>query len=272
MTCKNCHAELSEISKFCNSCGAKVVTKRITAKNLLSDIFQNAFGWDNKYFSTIRSLIIRPGELLREYLGGTRKKYVNPFTFLVIGMTLAVFTFNSFEDRYIENNMNFQTKQMKWQSQWMNENLGVPLPSEVVKKEQLAGVERSTKFILKYFNILVVLTLPLYTLLAFLVYRKPYNYGEHIVINCYIQGVSFISISGLFLISLVTHPLVYLLNSLLLLIFYAYAYGKLYKLSVGQSIFKVFLFLAILIAVSVAIMIVGFLVGMAVAYFGGKFG
>lgn len=253
MNCKNCQTDLLENFKFCNACGAKVVTQRITAKNLLSDIFQNALGWDNKYFSTIRSLILKPGILLREYLDGTRKKYVNPFTFLVIGMTLAIFTFNFFDERYIESNTNFQSKQIEWQSQWMNETLGIPLLSEEVKKEQLESAEKSTRFTLKYFNILVVLTLPLYSLLTFLVYRKPYNYGEHIVINSYIQGVSFISISILFLISLVTHPLVYISNSLLLLIFYTYVYGKLYRLSIGQSLLKVFIFLALLVGMTIAI-------------------
>lgn len=272
MNCKNCRTELTENSKFCNLCGAKVVTQRLTVKSLWADVTENVLGWDNKYFVTLKSLILKPGVLLKEYLEGTRKKYVNPFTFLVIGLTVTLFTFNSFDEQYIRSNSDFQNKQIQWQSQWMNETFGLALPSEEMQKKQIEDSEKSTKFMLKYFNILVVITLPLYSLLAFLVYRKPYNYGEHIVINSYIQGVSFISISILFLISLVTHPLVYVSNIVLLFIFYTYAYGKLYTLSIGQSIFKVFLFFSILLIFVIALLIMAFIIGIAAAYLGEKFG
>ncbi|MFH6603346.1 DUF3667 domain-containing protein [Maribacter algicola] len=256
MTCKNCKSELSETSNFCDECGAKVVKKRITAIGLLSDIVQNVFGWDTKYFFTIRTLITEPGLLFKEYLEGTRKKYVNPFTFLVIGMTVAILTFNFFDEQFIEANKGAQKAQMEW----MAEKLGGPYASGEFQAEQLESSEKQTRFMLKYFNILVVLLLPIYSFLAFIIYRRPYNYGEHIVINSFIQGLSFISISILFLISLVTHPLLYGLNSLLLLVFYTYAYGKLYRLSLGQSILKVLLFIAILSAFTVATVIVAYLI------------
>lgn len=231
---------------------------------LLSDVAQNVFGWDNKYFFTIKTLVSKPGILLGEYLGGARKKYVNPFTFLVIGMTVAILTFNFFDEQFIEANKGAQKAQMEW----MAEKFGGPYASEEFQAEQLESSEKQTKFMLKYFNILVVLLLPIYSFLAFIIYRRPYNYGEHIVINSFIQGLSFISISILFLISLVTHPLLYGLNSLLLLVFYSYAYGKLYRLSVGQSILKVLLFIAVLTVLAIVIVIVGY----GIVYLTGKFG
>jgi len=268
MKCKNCHAELTESSKFCNVCGAKVVKQRITAKGLISDVAENVLGWDNKYFFTIKTLLSKPGVLLREYLEGTRKKYVNPFTFLVIGMTLAIFTFNFFDEQFIEANKGAQKAQMEW----MAEKFGGINNSEEFQAEQLETSEKQIRFLLKYFNIFIVLLLPIYSFLAFIVYRKPYNYGEHIVINSFIQGLSFISISILFLISLVTHPLLYGLNSLLLLIFYAYAYGKLYKLSVGQSIKKVFIFIAIVMGIATVIIIISAVIVAVSIYKMGKSG
>ena len=223
----------------------------------MADLFRNTLGWDNKYIYTIKSLLTNPGVVLREYINGTRKKYVHPFTFLAIGMTIAIFIFNSFDTEYISANQDFQKSQLEW----FAENLGGPYKSAEFREEQLASTEKMVKFQLKYFNILVVLLLPIYTFIAYLVYGKPYNYGEHIVVNCYVQGMSFLSISFLFLIGLVTHPLVYASNLILLTLFYTYAYGKLYKLSIGQSLFKVFLFFTILIGAIIASSILAAIIG-----------
>jgi len=225
--CKNCSQPMNSADKFCSNCAAKVIEKRITFKGLMSDLFRNTLGWDNKYLYTIKSLLNKPGIVLSEYINGTRKKYVHPFTFLAIGMTIAIFIFNSFDEEYMAINEEFQKSQI----QWMGENFGGPYASEQFQKEQLESSKVSTKIMLKYFNLIVVVLLPIYSFLAFLVYRKPYNFGEHIVVNCYVQGLSFISISILFLISLITHPLVYMSNTILLICFYTYVYGKLYKLS-----------------------------------------
>ena len=91
--CKNCGATLTENQKYCSECGAKVVTERITFRSLFHILIQNVFGWDNRYFFTIRNLIVRPQVVLNDYLSGTRKKYVNPFTFFAIGVGILLIIF-----------------------------------------------------------------------------------------------------------------------------------------------------------------------------------
>jgi hypothetical protein len=60
------------------------------------------------------------------------------------------------------------------------------------------------KFQMKSYKLISFLQLPLITILAFLIFRKPYNFGEHLVINTYLQGiVLFLSIL-LFIFSLLT--------------------------------------------------------------------
>jgi len=262
MICKNCQTSISEASKFCDTCGAKVITERLSVKNLWSDVTQNVFGWDNKFFSTIKSLVLKPGTLLREYFDGTRKKYVNPFTFLAIGMAINLFAFNTFDEEFLSVMGDFNEAQLDW----FAETLGGPFADPEFKSEQLEGSANATKTMLKYFNLMAIVFMPFYTLLAFLVYRKPYNYGEHLVVNCYIQGFSFLSTTLIFFVSIWLHPAFYILVYPLLILYYTYVYGKLYKLSIGQSILKIIVFLAILFG---AIVILGFLVfilGIAMAY------
>lgn len=123
------------------------------------------------------------------------------------------------------------------------------------KKEQMEIITKLSSSMLKYFNLLVILFMPFYTFLSFLTYRKPYNYGEHLVINSYIQGLSFLVTSLIFTISVFTNPLVYIITIVLLIIYYTYAYGKLHKLSVAESILKLFKFFGIL-AISIIILMI----------------
>lgn len=97
MTCKNCNSQLKSEQLFCDNCGSKVIRKRITVKNLSSDLASNVFGWDNKFFLTLRMLILKPHVILKEYIEGARKKYMNPFTLLGLGAAIALFVFNFFQ-------------------------------------------------------------------------------------------------------------------------------------------------------------------------------
>ncbi|HAF77676.1 MAG TPA: hypothetical protein DCG42_10195, partial [Maribacter sp.] len=106
---------------------------------------------------------------------------------------------------------------------------------------------------------------------AFLIYRKPYNYAEHIVANSYIQGFSFLTTTFIFFISIWIHPSLYLIIYPLLILYYTYVYGKLYKLTIGQSILKIILFLAILIGSILAVAIISVIIGIAIGYILGNF-
>lgn len=262
MDCKNCQNNLTETSKYCNACGAKVVKERITVKRLLSDVSQNIFGWDNTYFFTIKALVLTPGHLLREYFDGTRKKYVNPFAFLTIGMAINLFSFNAFDTEFLSLMENTNRAQIEW----FAKTLGGPYASAEFQEKQLELSIDNSRFMLKYFNLLVVLLMPLYTFLAFLVYRKPYNYGEHLIVNSYVQGLSFLSTTVVFFVAILVHPAFYILTFLLLIFYYTYIYGKLYGLSKGQSVLKIIIFLGVLAGVFFSIFIVAVLITIAVVY------
>jgi len=212
---------------------------------MLSNVSQDIFGWDNKFFLTIRKLIIAPQEILGEYLNGTRKKYTNPITFFAIGMAFSIFVFNTFDEAYMK--MSLETS--KAQNEWFSENIGGQYNSIKYQQESLELNEKLQKGFLKYFNLISLLLLPLYAFIAFLVYRKPYNYAEHLTVTTFIQGFSFFVSSILFLIAINTSPYLYSVSVLFLMFFYCYAYGKLYQLTVGQSILKFIIFLVILFAV-----------------------
>jgi hypothetical protein len=110
--------------------------------------------------------------------------------------------------------------------------------------------------------------LPFYTLLAFLTFGKPYNYGEHLVINAYIQGLSMMVLAFIFLICLFTVPSLYNFSIILTIVYYPYAYARLYKLSLLQSLLRTLKFLLILTVFLIVFIVTAGFVGYLLGRFG----
>ena len=280
MICKNCQTTFSDDSNFCLACGGKVIHERITFKALMKDISSNVFGWDNKYFVTLRAVIVRPHIIFKEYIDGTRKKYMNPFAFFAVAAALTLLVFNQFADEYVALSNELNEGQIELMDKAMHDDIeemqkekhikaGEAIPdgaelAEEFKQEQLERNAEIQKSILKYFNLFAFVLLPIYAFMAFLVFGKPYNYGEHLVINAYTQGITFLITALFFLASLIISPKFYYFSMLVMVVFYTYVYSKLYRLTFGKSLLKVLKFVGVLIGVILALGIVLFIIGVIV--------
>lgn len=240
MNCKNCQNELAAKVAYCGTCGAQVIQERITVKHLLTDLYTNAFGWDNKFWVTIRMLITDPGSVFKQYIGGTRKKFANPFSFFAICAAISLIAFNQFSVEFSEMNGAIFANQIE---QIAQENTGTT-------EAQVHTPDWGKKFqesLLPYWNLYSFLFLPIYTIIAFWVFGKPYNFGEHLVINAYIQGITFLLLTITFLLSLLTTPALYYPSQVFMILFYSYAYSRLYQHTGGQVVLKLLKFFGILI-------------------------
>ncbi|WP_196888693.1 DUF3667 domain-containing protein [Aureivirga sp. CE67] len=251
MNCKNCTEELHQDHNYCASCGAEVVNERISSKRLMRRFANDFFGFDNRYLVTLVAMTIRPGVILFDYLHGVRKKYVNPFTFLAIGSAVTMLIMNEYSQYSINDFQNL------FGSSAVSES------SEAGAVFSQSAVENSIKIqklIMKYFNFITFLILPFYAFIAYLVYRKPYNYAEHLVINCYIQGYLFLLTLITFLLGYYVNPLINSFSFIIAPIYYLYTYGKLYKYGFWKTILKFLLFFAYMIGFTIVlcfIMIIG---------------
>ncbi|WP_298318988.1 DUF3667 domain-containing protein [uncultured Aquimarina sp.] len=274
MNCKNCEYNLTETAQFCQSCGAKVVQDRITVKKLRKDFFNDVLGWDNAYFKTFKTFLIAPNEVALQYISGTRKRFIQPFTFLAIGMAIATFVFNSFSEEYVNVSSSIQDETFYKQLFNFVELQNKENPADYVGSEeynakyviyrdnQIETNKNVQKTILKYFNIMVFLSLPIYTYIAFIVFgRKRFNYGEHLVINAYIQGFTMVFSVVFFFSGILVQPYFYFLSLPLAIFYYLFTYKKLYNTSWGVSILKFLKFLVILFITIIGLMILGFVLG-----------
>jgi hypothetical protein len=232
MNCKNCGAPLEEDASFCSYCGARVLDDHITLKFIMGEILDKVLSVDNRLFKTFVHLFSKPHTVIDDYIRGVRKRYFNPFNYLLISITLA----------------GLSTLIMKDYLVGMFE---MTSGTNTMDAEAQAFGQKFSDFMYEYQAFITIISLPLYAFISWLVFlnKKQYNYLEHHIIYIFTTahtsivssfGVGFCYITGLDLyweVSFATIPLI--------LIYNAYVLIRLYKLSLVQFIIKTLYFLLI---------------------------
>ena len=81
-TCKNCNSEVN--SNYCHNCGQRTSIHKVTFSETFQDVINSMFSIDAPLWVTIKTLILNPGKLFRDYLSGKRKTYYKPVTFFIL--------------------------------------------------------------------------------------------------------------------------------------------------------------------------------------------
>ncbi|MDR5589595.1 DUF3667 domain-containing protein [Christiangramia sp. SM2212] len=230
MFCKNCKNELSNDQSYCPNCGAKIIGNRLTINYLSSEFFESFWRIDsNKPVLTFVDLFRKPVNVIDGYINGLRKKYINPFGYFTIALTLTgIYTFinlNYFPE-YLDNGA-FQA------------NI----------EEQDISRELTTR-ILEHMNLLFFLFVPIITLFSRLIFlkNKKYNLAEHLIIHLYTYAHIHIITSVLIMISFISESSFRLMNFIsipIYVIYYSYVFKGLYDMSWWKTFLKTLLFLLI---------------------------
>ena len=279
MNCKNCNHTLNDDAHFCQNCGAKIVVDRITFKALLLDVFINVFGFDSRFFTTLRTVARQPHVVINDVLSGVRKRYMNPFAFLAVGAAISLLVFNYFDEefRLVNSEVNWEQIQENKRLANMDISSMEGLTQKEIKRleTQKQGAQFQLKFLdgymnfmLQYYNIFSFVFLLIYAALSKWTYWKPHNFGEHIVINAYIFGFTIYLSLILFFLAITIHPSIYTYSVFIYIVFYMFAFGKLYKLSIGKNILKLLRFLLGLLIFFAISMLIGVAVGIILALIG----
>jgi Protein of unknown function (DUF3667) len=153
--CLNCSNELT--GKFCSDCGQKTETHRFTMHEWLHEIPHSIFHVDSGFFYTFKNLCLRPGTMIREYLGGKRKDYFSPFLYVLVWCGIFILVSHFLADA---EHHQAEITDLKSATEFIDEN---------------------------YYKILVVGMILPFSISSFLVfYRSKFNFAEHLVLNSFV--------------------------------------------------------------------------------------
>ena len=159
MNCLNC--ENSFEGSYCNICGQKTATHRFSMHEWLHEIPHSIFHIDSGFFQTLKTLLARPGNAIREYLEGKRKLLFSPFLYVLIWCGVYVVISHFFDK-----------------------------PEVAAEHIEFGSLMESFSYIEShYYKIIVVAMILPTTFGSFLAYyRSGYNFAENLVLNTYLIG------------------------------------------------------------------------------------
>lgn len=222
--CKNCEKTFE--GKFCPNCSQKAATHRFTVKHFVHEFFHAFTHADKGILFLIKEMFRKPGKVASEFVTGKRKKYFNPFSFLLIAMALNVFLtqktdfYGVFLDKTTQLVMQLEQKTAQ--------------PGKQSAVSELEKTRQATPKILENTKLLSLMCLPLAALFTWLFFKKSgFNYAENLVLNIFIQG----QLSVFFILFCIIPFLLY--RPLVLVLPYLFVIGTwLYSLLAYKQFFK----------------------------------
>ncbi|RNC89407.1 MAG: DUF3667 domain-containing protein [Allomuricauda sp.] len=221
MQCKNCDNNLRTDFSFCPACGAKVVRKRITLKNLFYDVVERYLNVDNTFLKTVFHMISKPQYVADGYISGVRRKYLNPISYIAIALFLSGISVLIMR-KYAWDKIDF---------------------SVLAGQANGEGMRKTLEFTMDYNNLIYLLYVPVIAIGGIALFnKKNYNISEHIIIGLYILA-TFSLISSIIAIAwLIIHPENYFNSSyyvIAAMLFYSlYVYIKISPFDRSATIFR----------------------------------
>ncbi|MDH3708966.1 MAG: DUF3667 domain-containing protein [Cyclobacteriaceae bacterium] len=175
--CVNCGNPGS--GAFCANCGQKLHVSRLTLKQFGRDIMDRVLGLEGMLPRTMKGLFTNPGSVIREYVEGNRKKYVNPvsYYFVMFGIYLLLLTM-----------LNIDLADMV-DAKGIQDSMTGAVGNGEVSSEQAEMQAAIQKQAFKNIQFLGMLQFPFIAMFATIFFRKSgYNFMENIILPFYAYG------------------------------------------------------------------------------------
>ncbi len=159
--CKKCNNEFE--GNYCFNCGHPQKIERINSGYIISEI-ASVLNFQKGIFHTIKELLIKPGQNIRQFISEDRNRLVKPILFIIIcSLTYTVFVqIFEFKDGYINFHFDDSNSAMSLIFQWITQNYG-------------------------YSNILMAVFVAIWIKIF---YRKyDYNFYEILILLLFISGM-----------------------------------------------------------------------------------
>jgi hypothetical protein len=208
-TCDNCGSVL--FGPYCHACGQRAGVHARSVGALIEDAWHSLMHVDGRLWQTLRLLLLRPGELSREFFRGRRARYIPPFRLYLV-LSLLFFALSGL-DRSITSLSDGHPPAPKVTPEGGNVaglddahcelvETDLPFASQNFMKNLCrrvvadggAGVARAMR---QNVPRMMFAFLPLIALLMRLLYWRPrHYYVEHLVFFLHLHAAMFLAWSG----------------------------------------------------------------------------
>jgi hypothetical protein len=146
VTCSNCNTEIEK--NYCPECGQKITHHKISILGMAEDFGGAFFSLDRSVWLNVKTMLLNPGKIVKNYWNGFRNFYFSPNKFLIISALFLSINFLLFRGVF----------------------LGIPFNPKNISAQLL----------------FLIIFLPFLTFSSYLTYRIfKKNLVEHLVLNSY---------------------------------------------------------------------------------------
>lgn len=101
--CLNCSHPLDLSDVYCSYCGQINSTKKLSLGDYIKEFFSSIVNYDSRLRYTLKDILFKPGTITKNYVGGQRLKYANPFRFF-LSVSIIYFLLQSLITTFSGNN------------------------------------------------------------------------------------------------------------------------------------------------------------------------
>jgi len=209
--CSNCNNELT--GKYCSNCGQPVAVKRIDGHYIIHEI-EHVLHFEKGILLTIKELLLRPGQNVKEFIAKDRSKLVKPIIFIIVTSLIYTLIIHFFhiEEGYINFNSTEDTTTSSIFN-WIQNHFG-------------------------YANIIMGVFIAFWLKLFFRKY--DYNFFEILILLCFVIGMEMLTFSVFALFEGITKLNVMGISGVLGVVYFTWAIGQFFDKKKGRSYLKAF--------------------------------
>lgn len=197
--CLNCGAELQ--GAFCHACGQKAASGHLGMHDFVHEATHEFLHLDGKILQTVKLLVVKPGELTRQFLEGRRVRFISPVR-LYLTFSLIFFTLAAVLPRGSQQIVTIggDTKQLQGDTEFERRLVAG------MQKAQSEG-KRLTDEILHNLPRVAFVLMPIFGLLTWAFYRKQQRYYiPHLYYAIHFHAFFFLVMSVMVLLSRTVLP------------------------------------------------------------------
>ncbi|WP_100341302.1 DUF3667 domain-containing protein [Mucilaginibacter auburnensis] len=208
-TCTNCNYEVA--LNYCPNCGQPAKVKRIDAHYITHEI-EHVLHFERGILYTIRELLIRPGDNVRNFIAGHRSRLVKPIIFIIITSLIYSIITHLFhiESGYVQYRGDKENG-ISHIFEWVEGHYG-------------------------YSNIIMGVFIALWAKLFFRKYN--YNFFEILILLCFVMGIGMLFFAFFTLLQGITHIELTSVAGIIFIFYCSWAMGHFFDKKKTGNYFK----------------------------------